>query len=197
MNLKERTVNISRLTQNQQKVMAKILAAPTPLVAFSEISSGPNLIAARDILQKLGLIDFKEDESAEVTDTGMQILRSLNIVDDMDELTDEGRNMAYDQDQQPPMPAPEPDMGGMEPSPMESFSLIKKINFLAEGRMKDIAIDVHQIVTAANTYDETKEAIKTGNTRFLKKFFKDHFGFDDMSIDLAISKLLKQKNKLH
>ena len=86
-----------RLTTNMQKVMAKILAAPTPAAAAAEISKGQNLVAARDILMKIGLITYKEQpDEATVTDQGQQVLRDENITDESGQLTDQGQQLAYD-----------------------------------------------------------------------------------------------------
>lgn len=43
-------LNTVRLTDNQKRVICKIIAAPTPKIASEEISKGPNLIQAKDTL---------------------------------------------------------------------------------------------------------------------------------------------------
>lgn len=93
-----RTSAIIRPTNNQKKVLAKIIAAPTPEVAASEISQGRALVTARDMLAKLGLITI-EDNKASVTDLGEEIMRNQNIIDDARQLTPDGEKLAYDKKQ--------------------------------------------------------------------------------------------------
>lgn len=190
--ISERMVNLTRLTQNQQKVMAKILAAPTPLTAYDEISRGESLIAARDILQKLGMIDVDEDKSATITDKGMSILKSMNIVDDMGQLTDAGQNMAYDQPEAPPVPQPEePMMGGEMPPPVPPMeSILSTVNALAEGRMKQLSQDVDELVDDAQGSELAQYAIRKNDVVKLKNVLVRMHGKDDMVVDLAIAKLL-------
>ncbi|TFG96306.1 hypothetical protein E4H12_11360 [Candidatus Thorarchaeota archaeon] len=82
------------LTSNQKRVLAKIVASPTPTVAGEEISGDQNLIAARDQLVKLGAVEFVGSE-ASMTDNGQQIARDANIVDEAGQLTPDGEALAY------------------------------------------------------------------------------------------------------
>jgi hypothetical protein len=122
-------------TTNQKRVLAKILAAPTPTVAGEEISKDANLVAARNMLMKLGVITFANNE-ATLTDRGQQIAVDENIADQSGQLTQVGQQLAYtnaqnqqdgDQAGAPPQQpeAPAPDAGGM-PS-LESHSLLKHL----------------------------------------------------------------------
>jgi phage gp45-like len=136
-------------TDNQKRVLAKIAAAPTPTVAASEISADANLVAARNLLMKLGMITYT-DGNAEMTDQGRKVATDENIIDQGGELTQAGQQLAYSdsQGQQTPdngasppagadagldsMAGPD-DMGGApggDPFSMESYqpmSLLKEL----------------------------------------------------------------------
>lgn len=120
MNLinEKRTLTTVRLTDNQKKVMTRIVSSATEKLAAQEISKGRKFITARDILDKLGMIDFR-DGSAMLTDQGEQLMKDYNLIDDMGELTDEGSMFAYDDDD---VPSPTNEM------PTES--LLRQINNL-------------------------------------------------------------------
>lgn len=125
-------------TSNQKRVLAKIAAAPTPTVAASEISSDANMVSARNMLMKLGMISFSNNEAA-LTDKGTEVATDENIIDQSGQLTQAGQKLAFtdsngteDKDtagQQPPEagapPPPGPDAGG--DVPMESVSLLKQL----------------------------------------------------------------------
>lgn len=143
-----------RLTDNMKKVMTKIIAAPTPEVAAMEISRGQNLVAARDILARLGMIDYDDhDNTASVTDTGLETLKHENLVDDSGQLTPDGQQIAGDntrpgnidmqapvgkaQDMGPLGGQPEGPLGGAPEQPpgeqplkheSEDFSLLQILN---------------------------------------------------------------------
>lgn len=127
-------------TANQKRVLAKIAAAPTPMVAGEEISKDANLVAARNMLMKLGVITFTNKEAA-LTDSGTQIATEENIIDQSGQLTATGKQLAYtntqgesdsdqaagpDQvDQSPPGGAmPPPPEGGLS---LEGYSLLKQL----------------------------------------------------------------------
>ena len=92
LNEKRITDNI-RLTNTQKKVMAIILSSPTEKLAADAISSGRSILVARDLLMKMGLIEYR-DGSATVTEDGKDLLRSINIIDDSDMLTPAGEEAA-------------------------------------------------------------------------------------------------------
>jgi hypothetical protein len=127
-------------TANQKRVLAKIAASPTPAVAAQEISKDANLVAARNMLMKMGVITFATGQAA-LTDRGTQISTEENIIDQSGQLTPAGQELAYtssqgtpDKDQtgkpvqqatpagQPPTGAPPG--GGLS---LESFSLLKEL----------------------------------------------------------------------
>jgi hypothetical protein len=84
-----------RLSDNQKRVIAKIIAAPTPKVAAKEISDGATMVKARDILMDLGLITVALDDRAELTDNGRRVAQSENIADESGNLTPDGEKYAF------------------------------------------------------------------------------------------------------
>lgn len=116
------------LTTNQKRVLAKIIASPTPKVAGEEIQGDQNLVAARDQLSKLGMIQFVGGE-ASITATGEQYARDENITDESGQLTPDGEVLAYTSPsgkqqatpQQPPV-TPPPGVTGT-PSPGASLGM--------------------------------------------------------------------------
>lgn len=95
-----RILNTLRLTDNQKRVIAKIIAAQTPKIASEKISTDQNIIAARDQLMKLGLITFNPSK-ASITKKGLLVARQENIIDDAKQLTPEGEKFAYSSPQEP------------------------------------------------------------------------------------------------
>lgn len=134
-------LNTVRLSDNQKRVIAKIIAAPTPKVAAEEISNGVNLKQARDALVDLGLITQSLSDQAELTDKGRQLAQEENIADANGELTPDGQKYAYtdefggedsDNAEQAadPMAGQDPNMG-QEPLVM-SYTEPAKMPFLRE-----------------------------------------------------------------
>ena len=113
--LEKRIVPVIRPTQNQKSVLAKIKAAATPKTAAADISKTSNLTAARDMLEKMGLITISQEEGAVVTDEGEQVMIDQNLVDESGELTDEGNKAAFGDEK------PQEEME-------ESYSFIRSIN---------------------------------------------------------------------
>lgn len=89
-----KTLSSIRLTDNQKRVMARILAAPTPAVAASEISNNQNMIGATQTLVRLGLIHYNNDDAA-ITDQGLQIMKNEALVDETGQLTPDGEELAH------------------------------------------------------------------------------------------------------
>lgn len=94
------TLTSIRLSETQKTLMCQIIAAPTEELAYEASEDGTNIMAARDQLEKLGLIDWEEG-SASVTDNGMEVLKDEALVDDMGELTEEGSKYAYGEEGNP------------------------------------------------------------------------------------------------
>lgn len=95
--LEKPIVPVINPTENQKAVLAKIVAAETPKLAANDISKNRNLVVARDMLKKLGFITL-DDEGATLTDEGTKVLTDQGLADDMGELTDSGRKVAFADD---------------------------------------------------------------------------------------------------
>lgn len=109
-----------RPTENQKRVLAKIISSPTPTVAGDAISSGQGIVAARNMLMKLGLITLTNGTAA-VTDRGTQVATAENIIDQGGQLTTIGKELAFSKD------SGEADTEAQKNSPMESFALIREL----------------------------------------------------------------------
>jgi hypothetical protein len=83
-----------QLSGAQKYVLAKLIAVETPLNAYEEVSRGQNVVAARDMLTKLGLMTFSEND-AQITENGKEAMRKENLLDEMGELTEEGQIWGY------------------------------------------------------------------------------------------------------
>ena len=105
-----RILNAVRPTETQKQILAKIASAATPKLAAGNIIGNQNLLSARDMLAKLGIITFSPNEAA-LTDAGEQLARDENIIDDSGQLTDVGNKLAFGDQNQPPVGAGT----GMEP----------------------------------------------------------------------------------
>lgn len=137
-----RVLTTLHLSDIQKEVLAKVKAAPTPHLAWDEISGSAtdvdeNLATARDVLGNLGLLSVG-DGVLEVTPKGEEVMKDENLIDDMGELTDTGRELAdieRDPGEQEPtaraaQQPPQDQVGGgdeFEGIPMESFKLIKSV----------------------------------------------------------------------
>lgn len=102
---------ITRPTDNQKAVLAKIVAAATPQLAAADISDTPNLVAARDMLDKLGLIDI-DNEGAHITDLGNEVLVNQNLATADGQLTTDGQKAAYGDEAEDAAPAPDSSFDG-------------------------------------------------------------------------------------
>jgi hypothetical protein len=125
------TLPTLRPTQTQLQVLAKIIAShDVPARAAADISVGPNMVAARNMLMKLNLITYVPN-SAGLTDRGQQFAREQNIIDDGGQLTPVGTTLASIGADGKPSAPPQPDQPaspdmGMDVPPMEGFSQLFK-----------------------------------------------------------------------
>ncbi len=94
MILEDRTNAIISPTDNQKRVLTVIKASATPQVAASEISKGQNLLAARDMLVRLGLVKL-ENNGAFLTPEGEELLQNQNLTDESGSLTPDGEKYAF------------------------------------------------------------------------------------------------------
>lgn len=108
-----------RPTNTQKQVIARITGAATPTVAGDSVSSGANIVSARDTLVELGFITFINGE-ATLTDSGQQLAVAENITDETGGLTAAGQQLAQMAPTQQAQPS-EP------PIPMENFAVLKAL----------------------------------------------------------------------
>lgn len=84
-----------RLSQTQKFVLTKlVIPDSTPLTSYEQTSSEKNVVANRDILVKLGMVEVGEN-AVQITKKGREALRNENLVDDMGNLTEQGEQYAY------------------------------------------------------------------------------------------------------
>jgi len=108
-----------KLTDTQKRAMAKVVAAATPKIAADEVSGNQNLIAARDMLVKLGLMTFAPG-NATLTDQGNKVMKDYALVDDAGQLTDDGETFAHTNEEgqpeeKPTTPTPTSPLGELPP----------------------------------------------------------------------------------
>jgi hypothetical protein len=166
-----------RLTNTQKEVMTRIIAAPTEKLAAEQIMKGRNKIAARDILIDLQLIEA-DHKAALVTPEGIQVMKDYNLLDDQEQLTDEGSTYAYDEEDQP-----------------VAESLLKQVNTLVEGRMKELSMQVDELLKNARTHPHFAAAYDEGNKKAMESLLLDEMGKvgDDPSDDIPVVKLALEK----
>lgn len=123
----EKRAEALQLTDTQKKVIARIVAAATPKVAAEDISKDPNIVAARDMLIKLGVITFSEGTLAALTASGKKLATDSNIIDAAGILTDEGNKLLKPEDE--------------EPATTESYTFIKSIVKLVEAQKMNETIE--------------------------------------------------------
>ena len=113
----KRILTTVRLTEHQKTVMAMILASPEGNLPDEDISKGPNLKQARDLLIQLSLITNDGENKYSVTEQGQKVAKDENIVDDSGELTEFGQGLAYPDEENTAEPeAAEPGGFGGGPS---------------------------------------------------------------------------------
>ena len=132
--LKEtQTLSTVHLSDTQKVVITKIIASPTEQVAIEEISKGRNLVAAKEALVNLGLIEVS-DNSITVTNIGHQVMADENLTDESGELTSTGQKYAAVQKPNDlktvnaPEPATNPDISGDDDLAMEGIDLFRSID---------------------------------------------------------------------
>jgi predicted methyltransferase len=78
------------LTVTQKSVLAVVYNAPTPLSALEAINGTPELVTARNILERLGLV-IVTNGAAALTEKGNKAVIANNIADMEGNLTEEGQ----------------------------------------------------------------------------------------------------------
>lgn len=139
------TITNIHLSDTQKVVLTKIIASATPTTAHEAISDGRNLVEARNLLAKLGLIQFDQGTAA-VTPEGEEVMRDENLIDEMGQLTPDGEQYSQVEDPNdlrdekqgvapPDAGAPEQPVGGEQDVDLEldigesvnSLNLIREI----------------------------------------------------------------------
>ncbi len=108
--LERKIIPVTHPTDNQKSVLAKITASATSQLAAADISDTPNLVAARDLLVQMGLIEL-DDEGAHLTDQGQQVMVDQNLTTPDGSLTDDGQEAAYGEEADDAAPAGDLDLG--------------------------------------------------------------------------------------
>lgn len=120
--LTEKRIQNVKLTDTQKKVLGKLKVAKTDRLGFDDISQGRQIIAARDLLKKLGLITFDEAKAtAGITDDGEQVMKDTGLTDNSGQLTDEGNKFAYDDEDEDGDGKPDNKKPGMDDKPGLDF----------------------------------------------------------------------------
>ena len=111
-----------RLTQHQMKVLAMIAASPEGIVPDEDISKDRNMTAARQLLTKLGLITNDGEDKYSITDSGAEVAKDENIIDDTGQLTELGNQLAFGEDDSttPEQTPPEPTPAGPQDEPADA-----------------------------------------------------------------------------
>ena len=148
----KRTFNTIRLTDAQKEVLTKVHASATEKLAAEAISTGRKMITARDILAKLGMIEYRDGYAA-ITPDGEQIMKDYNLTDEMGELTSDGSEFAFDEEQ-----------------PMES--LLKQINTSLMERVQYTPEEVKLIVDIARGVKDMDDLVH--NQKLYDKVYDDY-----------------------
>lgn len=82
--------NTTVLNDTQKAILLTTHVAPTDRVAFDNTSSSLNLAKARDSLRALNML-LVGDGAQQLTDTGREMLKYHNLIDDTDAVTDDGQ----------------------------------------------------------------------------------------------------------
>lgn len=77
------------LTNTQKAVLGIAFNSPTPEVAFEQANGTPALITARNILERLGLVNATNNTLV-LTPSGQQAVVNNNIADESGAITPEG-----------------------------------------------------------------------------------------------------------
>lgn len=117
-------------TDHQKIVMLKVLMAETPRLAADVTVGNSEMTEAERILKDIGILQDFED-GIQLTDSGMQVLRDLYLIDESDQPTEEANELLqqYEGGEEPEsqddmgMAPPQDDMmGGMENEPGAGMS---------------------------------------------------------------------------
>lgn len=80
------------LTATQKAILAILYNSPSPETAFEAINGSPTLITARNLLERLQLIQVAGNKAV-LTDAGRGAVVSNGLVDEQGQLTDLGAGL--------------------------------------------------------------------------------------------------------
>lgn len=120
MKIEEKNIiNSINLSEMQKVVLVKVLNSSSPNMAYNELTKNIKLITSRDILSKLGIINYDlNKEEVRLTNKGFKIMTDNGLIDNIGELTDIGKKYLS--------------MNEID----ESFELFREINLLLNIRFK-------------------------------------------------------------
>lgn len=78
------------LNNTQRQVLARVIEAPTPVVALQQTQNNANFTTATKQLMQLGLLT-KEDGGLSATDVGYETAVEENLIDSEGNITDAGK----------------------------------------------------------------------------------------------------------
>lgn len=87
-----------RLTDNQKRVLCKIVASPSPAVAADEVSGNQNMAGSVAELSKLGLVT-QNGSNVQLTNAGQQVMKDYALVDQSGQLSPDGQKYASSDEQ--------------------------------------------------------------------------------------------------
>lgn len=92
--LKDILLEQMRLNNSQLGAIASIAISPTPEMAYGTLTGARNSVSDRNALERAGYINVNDqDRTATLTDSGQDVLRSENLMDDTGELTERGEEI--------------------------------------------------------------------------------------------------------
>lgn len=87
-----------KLTLTQKTVLCNVFTSPTSLVAYEQTQTDDNTVQARELLIKMGILGFDEEGGLVVTSDGKEVMTREYLIDDTEELTDQGRDLIKQKD---------------------------------------------------------------------------------------------------
>lgn len=80
------------LSNTDKAVLASIFSSPTPELAFQNTNGSENLIVSRNRMNRFNLINVNTHQAV-ITNDGKTALIANNLIDEMDQLTDDGSKL--------------------------------------------------------------------------------------------------------
>ena len=94
MKLQDLKENELRLDNTEKAIIVSMEVAPTERMAYAVLTGARNAVTSREQLEIGGFINVNDnDKTATLTNKGRDILTSENLVDEMGELTDRGKEL--------------------------------------------------------------------------------------------------------